>query len=354
MPDHSNQRTTVRTAFTLVELLVVIAIIGILIGMLLPAVQMVREAARRAKCANNLKQISLAALNFESAHQVFPTGSVAKPFPGKPGHPHNFYRWSTLAHLTPYLEQVNLYDLIDLSVPLFGEPGGFELSVENRQAAATFVPGFLCPSDIATPVSSGYGVEDLGPTNYAACAGSGAGGGTPFGDEGADGVFYVNSELPVSALYDGTSHTAFFSESTLGTGDESTTNVELLETQPQTVYRYTFSSPLTDAGAATATAINIANRRGFMWINGEYRCTLYNHYYTPNSEQVDFIGVKLVAPTPEKRYAAYGWRAARSNHQGGVNLAMADGSARFVTDSIERATWRALATIDGGEVVETF
>lgn len=337
------------SAFTLVELLVVIAIIGVLVAMLLPAVQQVREASRRTSCANNLRQLGIATHNYESAYMRFPVGATAKPFPGNPSYPHNFYRWSTLAHISPFLEQQNLYDTINLDSPLF-EPPGFMISPANRAAAGQLVSTFLCASDQQAPVSSGFGVEQLAPTNYAACTGSGAGGGTPFEDEGVDGIFFVNSTTGMSEVFDGTSNTALYSESSLGTGPENSNDPNVIRESPQTVYRFTFTAPLTDAAANSAGLFNFTNRRGFMWINGEYRCTLYNHYYGPNSATPDVFAATF-NPLPEKKFAAYGWRAARSFHAGGVNLTRADASVKFMASNIELSVWRALATKNGGEVI---
>jgi prepilin-type N-terminal cleavage/methylation domain-containing protein len=337
-----------RLGFTLVELLVVIAIIGILIALLLPAIQQVREAARRISCANNLRQLGLASHNYESARMRFPVGSTARAYPGNPTYPHNFYRWSTLAHISPYLEQQNLFDSIDLNTPLFAPPG-FNVSPENVLAASQLVSVFLCPSDQQGSISAGFGIEKLGPTNYAVCTGSGAGGGTPFEDEGVDGIFFVNSTTRMSEIFDGTSNTALLSESTLGTGPENSNDVTLIQSSPQTVYRFTFTTPLTDAAANSASLFNFTNRRGFMWINGEYRCTMYNHYYGPNSPTPDVFSASF-NPLPEKRFAAYGWRAARSLHPGGVNLVRADASLQFVNQNIDLQTWRALSTKNGGEV----
>ena len=123
----------VRAAFTLVELLVVIAIIGILVALLLPAVQAAREAGRRAACQNNLKQLGLSVHNFESARKKLPTGSESRPYSAAPAHPYNFYRWSVLAHLTPYLEQSNAYNTIDINVPLY--PPTYQITPQNAIAA---------------------------------------------------------------------------------------------------------------------------------------------------------------------------------------------------------------------------
>ena len=341
-----------KRGFTLVELLVVIAIIGILVGMLFPAIQMVREAARRTSCTNNLRQLAIATQNFESALQRFPTGSESRQFPSNPSHPYNFYRWSVLAHLTPYLEQTNAYNTLDLSIPLFAPPT-FNVDPQNATAATLLVPAFLCPSDLGTPVSDGYGLNNLGPTNYAGCTGTGINGGTPFRDEGVDGTFYVNSRTEMSEYRDGTSQTVIFSESTLGTGPESTSDPAIIAANPQTVYRFVFSAPLTDASAAAASSFNNSNRRGFMWVNGEFRCTLYNHYYGPNSRTPDAIGVSL-NPDPTKQYTGYGWRAARSWHTGGVNVVYADSSTHFIDENIDLVIWRGLATPKGREVLGDF
>ncbi|MCY2968031.1 MAG: DUF1559 domain-containing protein [Planctomycetota bacterium] len=336
-----------RAGFTLIELLVVIAIIGILVALLLPAVQQAREAARRTQCKSNLRQLALAIQNFEGSMRKLPVGSESKEFPAAPTFPHNFYRWSLLAHLTPHLEQSNVYNAIDLKVPLYAPPA-FAVAPQNVLAVSTVVPLFLCPSDSSVKVH-----DSFAPTNYAGCAGSGVGGGTPFIDEGVDGAFFVNSEIRFADFRDGSSNTVILSESVLGTGPTSTKDPTEVQKSPESVYRFVGGAPLTDSACEGATNWNLSDRRGFSWANGEYRCTLYNHYYPPNAKTPDCLGVTF-NPQPSRMYTGYGWRTARSRHTGGVHVALGDGSVRFVSDNINFDTWRSLSTRSGREVLGEF
>ena len=317
--------------FSLVELLVVIAIIGVLVGLLIPAIQASRAAASRTSCMNNLRQLGVAAHNYVSAHDHFPSGSVAKDFPSDPQHAWTFFRWSALAQLTPYLENTVAYNALDLSVPLYGS--NFEVRPENAQAMKIYVAEFVCPADEIRQVS-----EDFAPTSYAASTGSGAGGGTP---RDTDGVFFINSRVRVGQFTDGTSKTALMSESNLG-------NPKSANHDPQTEYKFSFLAPLSESLCNGSVQWNISDPRGFAWVNGEYRCTLYNHYMTPNSTTPDCMGV-TIGGTAQTRYTPYGWRGARSRHPGGVNVQMADGSLRFVGDDVGPDVWQAMSTIAGEE-----
>jgi prepilin-type N-terminal cleavage/methylation domain-containing protein len=321
--------------FSLVELLVVIGIIGVLVALLIPAVQASRAAAGRASCANNLRQLGLAAQNHVSARRCFPSGSVAKPYPGDPNAPWTLYRWSALAMLTPYLENTAVYNALDLSSPLYSS--ALSVHPKNADVIKTWVPEFLCPADELRILS-----PDFAPTSYAACAGSGQNGGTP---SETDGVFFTNSQIRAGQITDGTSKTVLFSESVLG-------NPQKANHDPQTEYKFSFLAPLTEDLCSGAVQWNVTDPRGFAWANGEFRCALYNHRTPPNSTVPDCMGVTIAGP-PQTRYTPYGWRTARSRHAGGVNLEFADGSLRFVSDSIDAVLWEALSTIAGGEATDS-
>jgi prepilin-type N-terminal cleavage/methylation domain-containing protein/prepilin-type processing-associated H-X9-DG protein len=320
-------------AFTLVELLVVITILGILIALLLPAIQSARESGRRASCSNNLRQIGVAASAYLSEQQAFPPGSESHAWAAAPTTPWTFFRWSALARLTPYLEDNNVAKMLDFSIPIYS--ANFNVTPENAAGVATVIPTFLCPSDRGIIVSPLFG-----PTNYAACAGSGADGGSPVT---ADGIFYVNSHTAEIQIPNGLSHTALLSESILGNPNGSAT------ANDSTVdYKFTLSTPLTDENCAGSNQWNVSDGRGFAWACGELRCALYNHYYLPNGDMPDCLGAGLVGGV-QTQFLDYGWRTARSRHPGGVNLVMADGSVSFIGNDITLPIWQGMASRDGAD-----
>ena len=306
----------------------VIAIIGILIGLLLPAVQSARESGRRASCSNNLRQIGIAASAFLSEQQAFPCGSESHAWAAAPSTPWTFFRWSALAHLTPYLEDNNVYKMLDFSVPIYN--ANFNVTPQNAAGVATVIPTFLCPSDRRLIVSPLFA-----PTNYAACAGSGVNGGSPVT---ADGIFYINSHTRPEQIPNGLSHTALLSESILGNPDGSASMND-----PTVDYKFTLSTPLTDGDCSSTNQWNVSDGRGFAWACGEFRCALYNHYYLPNQDMPDCLGSGLGGGV-QTEFIDYGWRTARSRHPGGVNLVMADGSVSFIDNGITLPVWQAMAS----------
>ncbi len=326
--------------FTLVELLVVIAIIGVLVALLIPAVQAAREASRRSSCTIRMRQLGIATQNYLSAIGSYPAGSLAKPYPAVPTTPWNLYRWSALAALTPYLENQAAHDAIDFDLPLYG--ASLSLIEENADGVRLLLPEFLCPSDQQIRVSDQYG-----STNYVVSTGTGFGDANKVNDLGSpfdtDGLFGVNSAVRTSQITDGLSKTALASESTLGVSrDEEPHDVRF-------EYKYIYVPAINDTLCDAPSAWNFTEPRGFSWANGEFRCALYNHYRVPNSESADCIRAAFGKKETTK-YAAYGWRAARSVHPGGVNLTLVDGSVRFISDNVDKIVWQATSTIAGDEV----
>ncbi len=337
-----------RSAFTLIELLVVIAIIAILIALLVPAVQKVREAAARIQCTNNLKQLGLACHNYHDANKHLPPAFMGAPN-GVPAAMTYFYSWSALAFLNPFLEQTAIYNRMDLSKPMYDPATGFNISAANQFAVEQTIGLFLCPSDLGQPVAApgAYGVPTLGPTNYAVCLGSGLttnGQGSLGCMWNTDGMFMAKNPLRLTDITDGTSNTAMMSESTLGTGDTGTATKP---NDPQTYYSYVaMGMAISDANCAGASQYNLQDRRGYSWAAGELRCASYNHYYLPNAPTPDCVTNDLA-----NNFTSAGFRGARSKHTGGVNVALGDGSVRFVADGISLQAWRAASTRAAGDVI---
>jgi len=337
-----------RRGFTLIELLVVIAIIAVLIGLLLPAVQAAREAARRMQCTNNLKQLGIALHNYHDSLNRLPYGAiVAGPgnfwYPTGAGGEH--YRYSTLAMLSPFLEQAPIYGALNFSYPVYMPDGS--ISLPNSTALAIKVSLFLCPSDSPKNVQAGFA-----PANYMANAGNGLPGGSALHDS-PNGCFFYNSGVSFAGITDGLSQTAFISESNLGLDNGPFKVAPGTAVSPAQVMAQRDAVGVTTlppanltvaecqaAGAGTAGYYN--GQRGGSWAQGDFRHALYTHYYPPNSKQFDCV-----------RGSDYAWKGPRSYHNGGVNVLFGDGSVRFVKDSVATTTWMALGTRAGGEVISS-
>jgi prepilin-type N-terminal cleavage/methylation domain-containing protein/prepilin-type processing-associated H-X9-DG protein len=341
---------TRRTAFTLIELLVVIAIIAVLIGLLLPAVQSAREAARRAQCTNNLKQIGLAIHNYLSAIQVLPFGkggSYAASLPGTPV----FARWSCNSQLLAYIEQGTLFNSINFNLP--PETPGMAGAVpfmpayqnpnrENSTASRTQLATFLCPSDMP-PLSEWPGGNNyLGNQQTWACDLSETSPSTNAPNETPRGIFYFNSAVKIADVIDGTSQTAFFSEKIRGQAQPNPRTDMLIFTN-QTTLDDTYAA----CQALPLTALPLTSRQGMSWVMGEMCCTSYNHVAGPN-------GRSCAAPNFPGTMANMAMQVPPSSyHPAGVNVLFGDGTVRFLKNSVSLPTWRALGTRNGGEVVSS-
>ena len=329
--------------FTLVELLVVIAIIGILIGMLLPAVQTVREAARRTACLNNIRQLGLANLNFESSFGHF----TGLPETSEIG-------FSPQARLLPFVEQANLQDLIDFDVPLMLGSGGSQvLNPIHAPAAENTLSLFLCPSDGENPLfqNDNTGEATFAGNNYVACTGDGTDTNYDTRAE-TNGMVWQNSEVGFKSLSDGSSNTLFLSESLLG---DQSAGAGLVENSQRQMARFRGGGLLApglgydtppgvnpDIASVAAASGNFDGRARASWIWGREHMVTFNTYIVPNSE------------LPDVHRNGYGWYAARSLHSGGVNIGLADGSAKFLNETIDLQIWQATGTRNGGEVVTDF
>ncbi|QDV23209.1 DUF1559 domain-containing protein [Aureliella helgolandensis] len=314
-------------AFTLVELLVVIAIIGILVGLLLPAVQAAREAARRMQCSNNLKQLALAAHNYESAHKRFPGPAED-----------SLYGYSFQSKLLPFVEQANLHNLIDYQQPLLtGVAYNPDLNPNLAPVVGQLLAVFLCPSDPGNPFYIEKDQEWAG-ANYMVNAGPGNGF-SYCSREDTFGIAWRGSNVKFSEITDGTSNTLIVAETLFGMRGDDTTDLVDYRTQIKRV---------SGGGACSATAEDLVarsamryeGRRAGQWIRNITYQTFINGFFPPNAKQ------------PDVSHHGECVSGARSQHTGGVNAALADGSVHFLSDSIDLNTWRILHDRRDGEVVQ--
>jgi prepilin-type N-terminal cleavage/methylation domain-containing protein len=341
-----------RSAFTLIELLVVIAIIAVLVGLLLPAVQKVREAANRMKCQNNLHQIGIGLHHYHDVYGRLPYGKGPNFVASRPGSA-AYARWSVQALLLPYIEQDNLYNSIDFTWP--PETPGMGNNVVNfmppfqnpaRQNAVpcrAVVPTYLCPSDISVnsndwPGQNNY-YANLGTTFL--CDLSEGFASTIAPGESPNGVFYFQSKIRMADILDGTSNTVFFSEKRRGNGALNPRTDMFIIPNTNTL-DLTYS---TCQGVNPLTTTPLTSVQGASWVMGEMCCTTYNHVSTPNSLScagTPFPGnmANMAMDVPPS-----------SLHTGGVNCLLGDGSTRFISDGISLTTWRALGTRNRGETI---
>jgi prepilin-type N-terminal cleavage/methylation domain-containing protein len=302
-----------RGGFTLLELLVVIAVLGVLIGLLLPAVQKVREAAKRLKCQNSLRQIGLAVYQYHDANGVLPTGAW-NPFGPDSIEIRDRRMW--IQQILPYVEQQAIYDRY-----LAWADSGQGYMWWDEPDRKVILALFVCPSDPHSPKTIAF--EDQGfHGNYVLCAGS-----TAFTDPMTDppdgtklnGLFYAYSRTRLEEITDGTSNTLMGSE---------------LNVSPD---------------------VDGHDVRGRYWNNAHQGGTLFSTHYPPNTPVPDRLQYCQPIPrAPCTKTTTDIVLSARSYHAGLVNALLADGAVRTISDSVNATTYKNLGSRGGGEVPEDY
>jgi prepilin-type N-terminal cleavage/methylation domain-containing protein len=321
-----------RRGFTLIELLVVIAIIAILVALLLPAIQYVREAARRTQCANNMHQVGIALSNYEGTHKGLPPASVL-PI-GQ-----TFEPYSAHARLLPFIEQTNLANLIDWDVS--------SEFTSNPTAAQTRVEVYMCPSEVndrsrPTPTLTHY------PLNYCFNEGTWFIYDPQTGTVG-DGAFGPNKSFRIAEITDGTSNTLAAAECKAFQPNLWDTN------NPSTLG---VAPPAYPAALAMYYGGTFDSNGHTEWVEGDVHETGFTTTFTPNANvpytnsgvtySIDFTTMRDGESTTAPTYAAI---TARSFHAGTVNALMLDSVIRGVSENVDLGVWRASGTRAKGESV---
>jgi len=381
--------------FTLVELLVVIAIIGVLVALLLPAVQAAREAARRTQCVNNVKQMALGAANYESAKKYFPPGRLAPDWAINGAAQSSYTNYNSVQQnattktgfysvhiwLLPYMEQANIFNMINFKVGQVLQMttgGGTTPFNVNYNAYATAAGLFICPSDPFTEriisennyrvnfggsTPFGGALSNSAQTNYGAATSDGI----PAGGNGAFSIGVTG--LKAGEYTDGLSNTVFFAERTKGTGGAASSTPpgkSDMVTSPQREPGFPTSGTLVafrdkhfNACQNYSPAVDGFN---FLtpgrWAAGEdfsngwpfagYANTQYNHVAPPNWNGQDCGLYSAISDTPGEHAII----APRSEHAGTVVVAFGDGHSSLINDAVDLVVWRAIGTRNGEETVD--
>jgi prepilin-type N-terminal cleavage/methylation domain-containing protein/prepilin-type processing-associated H-X9-DG protein len=375
-----------RDGFTLIELLVVIAIIAVLISLLLPAVQSAREAARRIQCTNNLKQIGLAFMNYESANSAFSPTTILVPSPNVVG---SFKQkdggfessWSAFARSAPFIEQAAFFNAVNFDYTYS----------DGTNTTATFTPlSFLyCPSDPGNHFDdASLGGTGDATTSYGTCDGDWYVWSVNWGPPNSVGpmnrsLFGPNYSRKISNITDGTSNTLMASEGYIGHAQMRSCGSTAGSSPSDPVTgTYTFTNiPAPGMASTAALSYQVGNCPGSVgkikqggpightrWCNGGVYYSGFTTAMPPNQGVSAVSQAYLSKGVPATNFGknqpmdwdwidendggpTYMSLAASSMHPGGVNALFADGSVRFVKNTISPVTWTALGTIAGGEVV---
>ncbi len=354
-----------RRGFTLIELLVVIAIIAVLIALLLPAVQAAREAARRTQCVNNMKQMGLGIHNYLSTNGTFPMGASSGIYDASLVY-NVKQNLSLHVALLPFLEQTQVYNALNSN---FGcEDSSTTLSyVINSTGTNVKISAFCCPSDPNAGVPDNNNTPNT--NNYYGCVGTT----TTFSQIGTNAPYaslnMISLNMPTTGLFgfqlangiqtcvDGTSNTIAFAEAVVGNQSQQAKQkrigvVNVAAVQPyetldiSTLGVAGIQAALAACSSAWSAGTGLDRQRGENWAHGAMCMTLFNTVGTPNLNGDSWTYCSRIGSG-----ARADFNNADSYHPGGVNVTLADGSVKFIKNSVNLTTWLALGTKAGGEVI---